>query len=112
MRIDATGDQCNPFTVIFPIAPRIRYGDKGELACDYQSRFSDACYALELDGWKEWRFHAPPVGLPVQLMYPEWGKPRIAVATATHTFNYDEIKFRKTVVGLYWKHTGISKELA
>lgn len=107
MRIDIPDipGRTNAFSVQFPVPPRDRAN--GEYNCQYQSRFSDACYALDLDGWKETRFSqeeplwaptAPPV--PLLFMRPEWPQPR--VMTTAEVYRGD--------IGLYWKPTGIAEE--
>lgn len=96
-------DKTNAFSVQFPIEHV-----KGEWGADYHDRFSDACFALECDGWKEVRFSqredvwlpSAPI-VPLLFMRPEWAEPQIKTTA----------EVRRGESALYWKPTGIAKEL-
>lgn len=89
--------KCNGFSVVLPVERKNRW------ACEFLSEFSDACYALELNGWKLWSENRPPMNLPVLLMHPEWGTPKVVVPSEYPQHRY-------LLMGLYWKLTGIADE--
>jgi hypothetical protein len=76
---------------------------KHEWRSDYQARFSDACLALEEDGWTEYRINPPcsTSKVPLLFMRPEWDRPIVSTVDDLHP---------ESAKALYWKPTGIAKE--